>query len=324
MIIPTLIISMAAFVGVATLVFGVAMLVRSPAEGAIEDRLQVLAGKASAKDRAMAAKEKSVLARPLDDVPSAMEEALSRVLNVRRLIDQADMSISPAQFLLVTFLLGGSGVAGVLLMRLPILLAPILGAMLGSLPLFWILFKRHRRKKAFGKQLPEALDLLARALRAGHSLAAGFHLVQSEMPPPLGSEFGRVYEEQNLGVSMDQALDDLAGRVPNMDLRFFATAVILQRQTGGDLAEILDKISNLIRERFKIYGQIQSLTGEGRLSGIVLLALPPGLALVMFRLNPDYLMLLFEDEMGRKMLLGAVILQLIGALVIKKIVNIKV
>ena len=123
---------------------------------------------------------------------------------------------------------------------------------------------------------------------------------------------------------MEQAFDSLATRVPNLDLRFFATAVILQRQTGGDLAEILDKIGHLIRERFKIWGQVQALTGEGRLSGIVLLALPPALFVVMLRLNYDYVMLLFQDPMGKKMLIFAIVMQLVGAIVIKKIVNIKV
>ena len=116
----------------------------------------------------------------------------------------------------------------------------------------------------------------------------------------------------------------MTNRVPNVDLRFFATAVILQRQTGGDLAEILDKIGHLVRERFIIWGQIQSLTGEGRLSGIVLLALPPGLFVVMYYLNPAYSMTLFTDPMGHQMLIGAAILQVVGALVIRKIVNIKV
>jgi hypothetical protein len=140
----------------------------------------------------------------------------------------------------------------------------------------------------------------------------------------LATEFGRCYEEQNLGIPMEEALDALANRVPNLDLRFFATAVILQRQTGGDLAEILDKIGHLIRERFKIWGQIQALTGEGRLSGIVLLGLPPALFGVMLKLNYDYVMVLFEDPLGKKMMVFGIIMQFIGALVIKKIVNIKV
>ena len=163
-----------------------------------------------------------------------------------------------------------------------------------------------------------------RALRAGHSLSAGFQLVATEMSDPIGGEFNRVFEEQNLGIAMDEALNSMTDRVPNLDLKFFVTSVILQRQTGGDLAEILDKIGELVRERFKIWGQVQALTGEGRLSGIVLLALPPALFLAVYRLNPDYVMVLFTDPMGKQMLAGGVILQVLGALVIRKIVNIKV
>ena len=123
---------------------------------------------------------------------------------------------------------------------------------------------------------------------------------------------------------MDESLEGLTDRIPNLDLRFFATAVILQRQTGGDMAEILDKIGELVRDRFRIWGQIQALTGEGRLSGIVLLALPFLLFITVYQLNPTYLEVLFTDPMGKKMLAGAVFMQIIGALVIKKIVNIKV
>jgi tight adherence protein B len=155
-------------------------------------------------------------------------------------------------------------------------------------------------------------------------LAAGFSLVANEMSDPIGGEFGRAFEEQNLGKPLEEALEDLTKRVPNLDLKFFVTAIILQRQTGGDLAEILDKIGYLIRERFKIWGQVQALTGEGRLSGIVLLALPPVLFVVVYRMNPDYLSLLFTDDLGKKMLVGGVITQLFGALVIRKIVNIRV
>jgi tight adherence protein B len=149
-------------------------------------------------------------------------------------------------------------------------------------------------------------------------------MVAAEMSAPIGKEFGRVFEEQNLGCSLEDSLESMTERVPNLDLRFFATAIILQRQTGGDLAEILDKIGRLIRERFQIWGQIQALTGEGRLSGIVLLALPFVLFLVVYQLNPDYIMLLFNEPLGRKMLAVALVMQVLGALVIRKIVNIKV
>jgi tight adherence protein B len=144
------------------------------------------------------------------------------------------------------------------------------------------------------------------------------------MNDPIATEFQKAFEEQNLGIALDQALEGMTERMPNLDLKFFATAVILQRQTGGDLAEILDKIGRLVRERFQIWGQVQALTGEGRLSGIVLLALPPALFVVVWRLNPDYVIPLFTDPLGKKMLAAAVIMQILGALVIKKIVNIRV
>src|SRR5258708_6412507 len=144
------------------------------------------------------------------------------------------------------------------------------------------------------------------------------------MPERIAKEFRRVYDEQNLGVSLEDALNHMCDRVPNLDLRFFVTSVAIQRQTGGDLAEILDRIGHVIRERFKILGQVKALTAEGRLSGIVLIALPIGLFLMMLFMKPDYIELLWTEEMGRKMSLGAVVLMLVGAFSIKKIVDIKV
>ena len=144
------------------------------------------------------------------------------------------------------------------------------------------------------------------------------------MSAPIGKEFNRVFEEQNLGIPLEESLQSLSLRIPNLDLKFFVTAIILQRQTGGDLAEILDKIGSLIRDRFRIWGQVQALTGEGRLSGIVLLALPLVLFIAVYQLNPKYVSLLFTDPMGKKMLCIAIFMQVVGALVIRKIVNIKV
>jgi tight adherence protein B len=144
------------------------------------------------------------------------------------------------------------------------------------------------------------------------------------MPAPISMEFQTVYEEQNLGIPIDQALKNMLGRIPNMDLRFFVTAVCIQRQSGGDLAEILNKISHLVRERFKILGQVRALTGEGRMSGAVLMALPIALFFAVYYLNPDYVMILFDREEGRKMLFGAIVMQIFGAICIKKIIDIKV
>src|SRR5205814_2271317 len=170
-------------------------------------------------------------------------------------------------------------------------------------------------------QLPEALELVARALRAGHSLAAGLHVVAEEMPKPVSDEFNRVYEEQNLGIPIEDALRSMCERVPNLDLRFFVTSVCIQRTTGGDLAEILDKIGYVVRERFRILGQVKALTAEGRLSGVILIALPFLLFLVMLHIQPDYVALLWTHPTGIKFSVFALIMQVVGAIVIKKIVD---
>lgn len=317
----TIVLVGAVFIGVAALSGSIALLIYGKATTQAEDRLAILTGQGGSRDSSMA--EASVLSQPLDDVPTSIEEFTKRFLNIRTLLDQADMSVDVSKFLMFA---GGLSLFGVIALAI----APIhwgfapLGAILGVFPFVYLWWKRSSRLAQFGKQLPEALELISRALRAGHSLASGLHLVATEMKEPISKEFARCYEEQNFGIPLEEALDDMVDRVPNLDLRFFVTAVILQRQTGGDLAEILDKIGHLVRERFKIFGQVQALTGEGRLSGIVLLALPPVLFVVMWRLNADYVSLLFSDPLGNQMLAGAVVMQLIGAMVIKKIVSIKV
>jgi tight adherence protein B len=319
----TVLILGAVFLGVALLIVAVAMLMRDRSVSQMEDRLNTLTGKGD-KSEGSLAELTQIIAQQKGEGKGVLDSLFAKWFNLPRLFSQADVTMSVSKFMglclgvgLVGFMV--TGIAGV-----SMAFAPVVGILFAMLPLFWLTFRRKRRLKKFAAQLPEALELVARALRAGHSLAAGFRLVSSEMSQPIGGEFGRVFEEQNLGIPFEEALDGLTERVPNLDLRFFATAVILQRQTGGDLAEILDKIGNLVRERFKIWGQVQALTGEGRLSGIVLLALPPMLFVAVYRMNPDYLMLLFTDDLGKKMLIGGILMQLLGALVIRKIVNIRV
>ncbi|MEZ6107179.1 MAG: type II secretion system F family protein [Pirellulaceae bacterium] len=310
---------LAVFVCVASLAGGVMMLVRGEGDSAVEDRLSNLVNRNRAEQDSAA---KSLL--DSDSGPTRLELSVARYINIRKLVEQAGLKVSPHKIILASLALGfASAMAWQFVGVLRVAAIPI-GLAFGCLPLMYVLFMRKKRLKKFGAQLPEALDLIARALRAGHSLPAGFHLAAEQIGEPLGPEFGRCYDEQNLGLPLDEALGELTDRVPNVDLRFFATAVIIQRQTGGDLAEILDKISKLIRERFQIWGQIQALTGEGRLSGIVLMVLPPALFLVMLRINYDYIMKLFEDPLGHKMLAAAIILQVLGGLAIRKIVNIKV
>jgi tight adherence protein B len=202
--------------------------------------------------------------------------------------------------------------------------ALVTGLALSALPFAFVSYKRKKRLSKYSEYLPDALSMMCNALKAGQSLNACFNLVSEQAPEPLGPEFARCYEEQNLGISLEAALIEMSKRAPNVDLKFFATAVILQRQTGGDLCEILDKIARLIRERFQIHGMIMALTGEGRLSGAVLLALPPVLTGVMFVLNPEYIMKLFTHPTGHQMLAGAIIAQVLGFFWIKKIIDIKV
>lgn len=313
----------AAFFGVAALVGGISLLLRGDRGSAVEERLDVLTGVANPiKDSKK--NEPKLLAGAMDDTKGFTEAIFSRITSLRSFFEQADSPLSPPMILLVSGVLGGIGFVSSFFMNLPVFLMPLPALTLATLPFLWLWWKRRNRLKAFTRQLPDALELIGRALRAGHSLGSGFQLVAQEMSDPIGKEFSRCYDEQNFGIPLDQALEDMTDRVPNLDLRFFATAVILQRQTGGDLAEILDKIGYLIRERFKIWGQIQALTGEGRISGVVLLGLPPVLMAVMYRMNPEYLMPLFTDPLGHKMLAVACVMMLVGALVIRKIVNIKV
>lgn len=308
--------------GIGGMLFAVMLLFQNGNEQ-IEDRLATLTqnGGRGAK---VEADKPSLLKGPLDDAPNQLEEFVKKFLDLRKLLEQSGTGLTVSKF--VTYTLISGGVAGVLCFIFSPwkTLTPLVALTFAAIPFGAIWWLRKRRMDNFGAQLPAALDLMGQALRAGQSLPSAIQLVGAQLAEPLGPEFARSFEQQNLGVSISDTLRDMTERVPNLDLRFFATAVILQRQTGGDLAEILDKISTLCRERFQIKGQIQALTGEGRISGIVLLALPPILFVVMLRLNYDYVMTLFEDPMGQQMLVGALILQFIGAFAIKKIIDIKV
>lgn len=266
----------------------------------------------------------SLLKSPLDDVPNQIEQFVSKFLNLSAFIEQSAVNISISNFVFLSLGVGGA-FAFIYIALSPIKSVTPLVFLCGAvIPFIYIWFMRKRRMKKFAAQLPEALDLICQALRAGQSLPAGIQLVGQQMDEPIGPEFHRAFEQQNLGVSLEDSLKLMLDRIPNLDLQFFVTSVILQRQTGGDLAEILDKIAKLIRERFQILGQIQALTGEGRLSGIVLLALPPVLFFTMLKLNYEYIMMLFTDPFGNQMLAGGIVMQILGAIAIKKIITIKV
>ncbi|QDV69753.1 Bacterial type II secretion system protein F domain protein [Rosistilla carotiformis] len=320
----TLIIVIAVGVGIAALIAGAWLMVDSEAGGPslAENRLDTLAK--LRKDVDDPSQASALYAGGFDEGKDRLDALLKSLPGMGLYLEQADLNLNAGKFFGLVGGLFAAGIGICFVTPIPILLGPILGAMLASIPFLYVMFMRNRRMSKFGNQMPEALELLSRSLRAGHSLAAGFGLIASEMRDPIRKEFARCFEEQNLGIALEEALDDMTERVPNMDLKFFAMAIILQRETGGDLAEILDKISHLVRERLQIQGQVAALTGEGRMSGIVLLAMPPTLFLTMLYLNYDYAMMLFTDPMGRKMMAGALVMQLLGAVVIRKIITIRV
>jgi tight adherence protein B len=309
-----------AFVLVSALVGLVASAFRDSTPKTI-NRLETLIGKRRRDD------ERADILRATafeNDRKSLLEALTPKFLSPRKLFEQADCHIRPSTLFGIGLLLASLGATATVLARVPVYFAPINALVCLSVPFIWLWNKRRTRLKKFASQLPDALELVARALRAGHSLGAGMHVVAEEMPAPIADEFSRVFEETNLGIAIEEAMKSMCERVPNLDLRFFVTSVSIQRQTGGDLAEILDKIGYVVRERFRILGQVKALTGEGRLSGVVLIALPFALFAFMLNIKPDYVESLWTTDLGKKMSVFAIIAQILGAIVIRKIVNIKV
>ena len=316
-----LVISVLAFLGV-TAVVGVMLFVLGDDNGQrTTERLETLTGKRRRDDESTSILRNAAFDK---DRKSLLEMFTPTFPSLQRLFLQADCHIKPSTLFGIGLLLAILGTTASWMAGIKWYVAPLFGILMFLTPWAWLFHKRRGRLKAFAGQLSDALELVARALRAGHSLAAGMHVVAEEMPSPIADEFNRVYEEQNLGIPIEEALKSMCERVPNLDLRFFVTSVLIQRQTGGDLSEILDKIGYVIRERFRILGQVQALTAEGRLSGVILIALPFGLFMMMLYIKPDYVEKLWTHELGIKMSIFALIAQLVGALVIKKIVNIKV
>jgi tight adherence protein B len=199
------------------------------------------------------------------------------------------------------------------------------GGLVGFMVPFVVLkVKRTRRLRAFEEAFPEGLDLISRALKAGHAFATGLKMVADEMPEPVGPEFRKTFDEQNFGLPMKDALDNLSFRMPLLDVRFFATAVLIQRETGGNLSEILENLSHVVRERFKILRQVRVYTAHGRFTGYVLLALPAVLCVALSFINPDHMNTLFREPLGRMLLMGALVMQTIGFLWIKQVIKIEV
>jgi tight adherence protein B len=205
-----------------------------------------------------------------------------------------------------------------------VIVASLIGLLLGGAPLFYVVSKRKQRFARFEQGLPEAIDLIVSALRAGHSLVSALGLVANESPDPIGPEFKICFDEQNYGLDLRTALDNLVSRVPIQDLRIIVTAILIQRSSGGNLAEVLDKASSLIRERFRLKRQVLTHTAQGRLTGWILSFLPIVLGIALYLVNPENMSLLWHRDFGIKLLYTAAIMTVAGALVIRKIVNMEV
>jgi len=272
----------------------------------------------------------------LPDTPSFVTEvkkgplpAIDRALggansSLATLIEQSGMRTTPSAIMLA--MVSAAIVCGfisMLFISVPIFWA--LAALAGSfIPYIWLRHKRTQRIKKFEEQFPEALDLLSRAIRAGHAFQTAMGMVAEELPAPVGIEFKKAFEQQNFGLPVRDVLDQMAERVPLLDVKFFVTAVTIQRETGGNLAEILDNLAHVVRERFKILRQVRVHTAHGRFTGYVLLALPAALAVALTFINPEHMSLLFKEHMGQMMILGAIVMQTIGFIWIRKVIQIEV
>ena len=262
----------------------------------------------------------------LSGIP-ALNRLLSRWSRSSRLqlvLEQADMQLRPGKFLLVSACTAVAG-ACLVLAAIGIFAFFLLGFLAGgALPFAYMFFLRRQRFKKFEAMFPQAIELLVRSTRAGHPFTTSMEMIATELADPIGGEFRRIHEEQKFGLPIRDALMNLAERVPIMDVKFFVTSLMLQRETGGNLAEILEQLAHVIRERFKILRQVRVYTAQGRLTMIILMSLPPGLVLFMSVANPDFMKPLLTDPMGHFLIGFGLLLQTIGFFVIRRVIDIKV
>ena len=262
----------------------------------------------------------------LSDIPWLHDLLITmrRFQPLRLLHRQADCRVPLGIFVLATPLLALGALLLALSMRQPLLLALLLAAVLGALPAGYLYWLKSRRMAKFERQLPEALELISRALRAGHAFSVGLKLVGDEAADPIGIEFKRVFDEMSMGVALPQALQNMTDRLDCVDLRFFLTSVLVQRETGGNLAEIIDSLAGMIRKRFELQLKVNALSAEGRFSGVLLFALPLVVGGILYKMNPDYMSTLFTDPMGQNMVMVGIFLMVTGAIIMKRMVTIKV
>jgi tight adherence protein B len=288
------------------------------------------------RDR-LAAVQKAAERAPSEELALLRDEMLSeipaldsllrrseRVGNLQTLLSQADLDIRAGNMLL---LCGGSGIvfAVIAFSVGGAIIFGWLGLLLGAfLPYSYASYRRSKRFQKFEELFPEAIDTLARAVRAGHAFTTALELIANEVAEPIASEFRKLFEEQKFGLPVRDALINLTQRVPLVDVKFFVTAVMLQRETGGNLAEILDNLSYVIRERFKIMRQVRVHTAQGRLTMVLLMSLPPVIVMVMLVMSPNFIRPLFTDPLGHTLVVAGIALQTVGYFWIRKVIRIQV
>lgn len=263
---------------------------------------------------------------PMSEIP-ALDHLLRQAGRIsrpaQRLIDQSGLSLTVGVLVLLCAVSALAVFALVSWGTRFQLLALFFGALAAYLPIFVVGFMAKRRVAQFEEQFPEAIDLLSRSLRAGHAFTTGLSMVAEEMPDPVGTEFRLAYDRQNFGMPLPDALRSLGDRVPLLDAKFFVTAVLTQRDAGGNLSEVLDNLASVIRERFRVKRQTRVTTAHARMTGWVLALLPPGLAVVLTMLSPEHMSVLWTDPMGIRMVVVAIVLQIMGTLIIRKLVDVE-
>jgi tight adherence protein B len=306
----------------ALFVFGVVCLVQGFTDSdkkKLQDRLgdeRIDSGRSTRRSIVMQQMESSGLP------PSLAENALIQKLHGRVIQAYPDMSVltfltGSAALAIASFLIGWIVAAS-------LIIGLIAGAIAGYLPFFVINTKRSKRQKLLANQLPEALDFLSRILRAGHSLTTGLQMMGEELPQPIGGEFRRAYDQHSLGQALEESLKDAATRIESTDFAFFITAVLIQRQTGGDLSEVLNNISGMIRSRIRLQQHVKAKTAEGRFTGYILVAFPAVMFFIAWTMNPGYAGVLLHTTTGMELLGTAFGLQMLGLFAIRKITTVKV
>ena len=293
---------------------------RGPEAKRMEKRLRAMSAGVEAKGSTL------LKQRMLSQTP-AMDRLLlqiPRIHQLDRLLLQSGLRLTVAGFLGLTLLMTMAGFLLGLLLGMPAVIVIVIGAAVGMLPLLYVTRAKYKRLLLIEQQLPDALDLMARAMLAGHAFTSGLKMVGEEVSDPVAGEFSIVFDEINYGISVQDALVNLATRVPSTDLRYFVISVVIQRETGGNLAELLNNISALIRARLKLMGAVRVLSAEGRLSALILTILPFALAGVIFLINSEFLSVLWTDPVGPKIVTGALMIMIFGIFWMWRVIKIRV